>query len=84
MATMNDPAEKARKSFVLLEEAILDVLQTVFPDAMGATETRDALGNRDPARGFRSYLVVSLIKRLEERGCVEQKRARGPWKVTVT
>lgn len=84
MPAVTDPAEKARKGIVLLEEAILDALQSAFPDAMGATEIRDALSIEDPARGFRNYLVDSLIKRLEARGCVEQTKARGPWRVNVT
>ncbi len=37
MAAVTDPAEKARKGIVLLEEAILDDLQRACPEAMGAT-----------------------------------------------
>ena len=80
---MNDPRDKAEQGLMLLEEAVLDVLGAIHPDALRATEIRDALEIQDPKRGYSNYLTDSLIKRLEERGLVEQVRARGPWRLIV-
>ena len=81
--TMNDPRDKAEQGLMLLEEAILNVLGAIHPDALRATEIRDALAIQDPQRGYSNYLTDSLIKRLEERGLVEQVRKRGPWRLIV-
>ena len=77
-----DSQQKARRGIALLEEAILDVLREEYPGTLGATQIRDVLGIEDPQRsGFRNAMTDSLIKRLAERGYVEQTRKGGPWRV---
>ena len=79
---MGDNREKVRHGIAFLEEAILDVLREEYPGALRATEIRDTLGIEEPKRsGFRNAMVDSFIKRLAERGCVEQLGDRGPWRL---
>ena len=82
--TMTDTRKNVAKGLSLLEESILQILREAYPAALKASEIRDELGIQDPRRGVNTYLTDSLIKRLEERGLVEQTRERGPWKLTVT
>ena len=78
---MTNPTQKAQRGLRLLEEAVLDLLKDAHPSAMKATQVRDALGIKDPRRGYNNYLTDSIIKRLEEKGLVVQTRDRGPWRL---
>lgn len=78
---MSNYREKAQQGLTLLEEAVVDLLEEIYPNAMRASDIRDALGIKDPLRGYNNYLTDSLIKRLEERGIVRQVRYRGPWQL---
>jgi len=66
------------------EDAILDLLRIVYPDALHAAEIRNALAMQGPEWGCNRIPIDRLIKRLEERGFVERTAERGPWKLTVT
>ena len=81
---MTDARKKAAQGLSLLEESILQILRDAYPATLSVSEIRDELGVQVPRKGFNSYLTDSFIKRLEERGLVEQTRERGPWKLTVT
>ena len=81
---MTDTTKNAAKGLSLLEESILQILREAYPAALNVSEVRDELGIQEPRIGLNSYLTDSFIKRLEERGLVEQTRERGPWKLTVT
>lgn len=78
------PRKTADMGLLFLEEAVLQVLREVHPEAMPASEIRNALGIWDPQTGFGKQLIDTLIRRLERQGLIEQIRPRGPWRLVVS
>jgi len=83
MSETRGPRKTADMGLLFLEDAVLQVLREVYPEAMPATEIRNALGIWDPQKGFGKHLTDAVVKRLERQGLVEQVRPRGPWRLVV-
>ena len=81
---MSNPKQLARIGIFYIEEAILEVLFEAIdaPDGSFVRAIDIALKIGVKHGLNENWLVSDILKKLEADGRVEQREARGPWKLT--